>query len=70
MRSNGYQNYFDDEVLTANPLQLVQLLYRGALDSIVSARRYLRVGDIRARSRAISRAMARPAVAVIWIHEV
>ncbi len=58
MRSKGYQNYFDEEVLAANPLKLVQLLYRGAIDSIVSARRYLRVGDIRARSRAISKAMA------------
>ncbi|MBZ5611662.1 MAG: flagellar export chaperone FliS [Acidobacteriia bacterium] len=57
MRSNGYQNYFDGEVLAANPLKLVQLLYRGALHSIASARRYLRAGDIHARSRAISKAM-------------
>jgi flagellar protein FliS len=35
----------------------VHLLYRGALDSVVSARRYLRVGDIPARSRAITKAM-------------
>jgi flagellar protein FliS len=34
------------------------LLYRGALDSIASARRYLRLGDIRSRSRAITKAMA------------
>jgi len=57
MRTNRYQNYFDDEVLSADPLKLVQLLYRGALDSIVAARRHLRNGDIRARSRAISKAM-------------
>jgi flagellar protein FliS len=57
MYTKGYQNCFDEEVLAANPLKLVQLLYRGALDSIASARRYLRLGDIRARSRAISRAM-------------
>lgn len=55
--SKGYQNYFDQEVLTANPLRLVELLYRGALDSIAFARRYLKSGDIRARSRAISQAM-------------
>jgi flagellar secretion chaperone FliS len=58
MRSKGYQNYFDDEVLTASPVKLIELLYRGAVDSIATARRYLRVGDIRARSRAISKAMA------------
>jgi len=55
--SKGYQNYFDQEVLTANPVRLVELLYRGALDSIASARRHLKAEDIRARSRAISQAM-------------
>lgn len=57
MRNQRYQNYFDEEVLSASPLRLIQLLYRGALDSIASARRFLKLGDIRARSRAISRAM-------------
>lgn len=58
MRNRGYQNYLDHEVLTATPLKLVELLYRGALDSIASARRYLRLGDIRSRSRAIGKATA------------
>jgi flagellar secretion chaperone FliS len=57
MRTNRYQNYNEEEILTAGPIRLIQLLYRGALDSITSARRYLKLGDIRARSRAISRAM-------------
>jgi flagellar protein FliS len=57
MRTNGYQNYLDDEILTASPVKLVHLLYGAALDSIASARRYLRLGDIRARSRAITRVM-------------
>jgi flagellar secretion chaperone FliS len=58
MRHQKYQNYFEDEVLSAHPFRLIQLLYEGALDSIRSSRRYLRAGDIRARSRAISKAMA------------
>ena len=58
MPTNSYQNHLEDEILTANPVHLIQLLYRGALDSITSARRYLKLGDIRARSRAISKAMA------------
>ena len=58
MRNKRYQESLDDDILTANPVQLVQLLYRGAVDSVTSARRYLRLGDIRARSRAISKAMA------------
>ena len=58
MPTNHYQNHLEDEILTANPVHLIQLLYRGALDSITSARRYLKLGDISARSRAISKAMA------------
>ena len=57
MRKNAFHNYLDNEVLTAHPLRLVQLLYRGALDSIASARRHLKLGEIRARSRAITKAM-------------
>ena len=55
---NGYQNYFENEILAADPLKLVQLLYRGALEALECARRHLRSGDIRARSRAITKALA------------
>lgn len=58
MTTNRYQTYMEDEILTADPIQLIQLLYRGALDSITAARRHLKLGDIGARSRAISKAMA------------
>jgi flagellar protein FliS len=58
MPVNRYQDHLEDEILTANPVHLIQMLYRAALDSITSARRYLKLGDIRARSRAISKAMA------------
>jgi flagellar protein FliS len=55
MRTKAYQNYFEDEVLSADPVRLVQLLYRGAIDSIERARRCLAEGDIRGRSRAITK---------------
>src|SRR5579864_3146548 len=58
MRNKRYQESLDDEVLSADPVRLIQMLYRGAVDSITTARRYLKLGDIRARSRAISKAMA------------
>lgn len=58
MRTNRYQDFLEDEVFAANPLRLVQLLYQGALDSIASARRHLKLADIRGRSRAISKAMS------------
>jgi flagellar secretion chaperone FliS len=57
MRTNGYQTYLENEVLSASPLRLIQILYRAALDSISSARRFVRAGEIRARSRAITKAM-------------
>jgi flagellar secretion chaperone FliS len=58
MRNKRYQESLDDEVLSADPVRLIQMLYRGAVDSITTARRCLKLGDIRARSRAISKAMA------------
>ncbi len=57
MRTKSYQSYYEDDVLGASPLKLVQLLYRAALDSIAAARRFVRLGDIRSRSRAVSKAM-------------
>ena len=57
MRNHGYQSYFDNEVLAASPLKLIQLLFSAALDSIASARRHLRRGDILARVRAINKAL-------------
>lgn len=58
MRSNVYRNFLEEEVLSASPVKLIELLYGGALDAIASARRYLRLGEIHARSRAIGKAMA------------
>jgi flagellar secretion chaperone FliS len=57
MRNHGYQSYFDNEVLAASPLKLIQLLYAAALDSIAAARRHVHRGDIRARTRAINKAL-------------
>jgi flagellar protein FliS len=57
MRNHGYQNYFDNEVLAASPLKLIEMLYAAALDSIVAARRHVRNRDIPARTRAINKAL-------------
>jgi flagellar protein FliS len=57
MRNNGHQNYFVNEVLAASPLKLIQMLYGAALDSIAAARRHVRKNDIRARTRAINKAI-------------
>jgi flagellar protein FliS len=56
MRNPGYQKYFDNEVLTASPLRLIELLYADALHSIMAARRHVRSGNILARTRSINKA--------------
>jgi flagellar protein FliS len=48
--------YLESRVESAEPLQLVRLLYQGALAAVRDARRYLASGDIAARSYAVSKA--------------
>jgi flagellar protein FliS len=50
--------YLESSVLSADPVQLVQILYGVALDSVEGARRHLRAGDIASRSREIGKACA------------
>jgi flagellar protein FliS len=57
MRMNAYQSYVENEILTADPLKLVVLSYRAALDAVTGARRFLADGDIRGRSRAVTKAV-------------
>ena len=57
MRNHGYQSYFDNEVLAASPLKLIQMLYGAVLDSIAAARRHIQNKDIPARTRAINKAI-------------
>jgi flagellar protein FliS len=56
MATNAYEAYLESKVMTADPVELVQLLCRAALDSVRQARAELRQGRIRERSRSISRA--------------
>ena len=48
--------YVENEILQADPIRLVQMLYRGALLATGKARVHLREGDIPARSRQITKA--------------
>ena len=58
MRQNFYRNYMESEVLNADPVKLVCLLYRGAIERVRDARQCLRKQDIPGRAKAISRALA------------
>ncbi|HTX37681.1 MAG TPA: flagellar export chaperone FliS [Bryobacteraceae bacterium] len=54
--ANAYGGYLESQVLTADPLELVRLLYHAALESIRGARDDLAYGRIAQRSRRISKA--------------
>ena len=56
MAYTHYDNYLETEVLAADPLKLVNMLYRAAIDSVGAARRHLAGGEIRERSRKIVKA--------------
>src|SRR6185369_14776100 len=58
MSLDAYQNNRESEILSASPLELVEMLYKGAIGYINDARRHLRAGEIRERSNAISKASA------------
>jgi flagellar protein FliS len=48
--------YLEAEILNADPVKLVQLLYAGAIEAVVAARRHLATGAIRPRSKSITKA--------------
>jgi len=54
--ANIHDRYLEEEVLGADPVRLVELLYRGAIDALRSARKHLAEGGIRERAREINRA--------------
>jgi flagellar protein FliS len=56
MWNNGHDAYLESKVLSADPLELVHLLYQGCTQAVRDARHYLQQGEIAARSRAITKA--------------
>ena len=51
-----YDRYLETQVLSADPVQLVNMLYRGALEAVESARQHLATGLIIERSNQIMKA--------------
>jgi flagellar protein FliS len=58
MFNGAHDRYLESRVLTADPLELVRMLYQGAIGAVREARQYLEEGKIFERSRSISRAIA------------
>jgi flagellar protein FliS len=57
MLDNPYSDSLELRVSSATPLELVTILYDGAIDAVRAARRHLASGEIYARSRAVARAV-------------
>ncbi len=57
MAANGHGAYVAEKILSADPVELIGMLYGAAIESVESARRYLAAGAIPARSAAISKAI-------------
>src|SRR5215471_21082000 len=58
MYQSSHEAFLESRVLSATPLELVHLLYRGAIEAVQDARHELAGGRIVERWRAISRACA------------
>jgi len=56
MQYNGHDAYLESRILSADPLELVCLLYQAASGAVREARRHLAAGNIAARSRSITKA--------------
>jgi flagellar protein FliS len=54
MAASAHDAYLESRILSADPVELVRILYRIAIDRIREAREHLQDGDIAARSKAIS----------------
>jgi flagellar protein FliS len=55
MYNTAQQDYLAARVMSADPISLVRLLFDGLEDAIGAARRALHEGDIRSRSKAITK---------------
>ena len=56
MPIQSYRSNVESEVLAASPLDLIRMLYRGAIQSVEKAQRHLERGEIKARCNQINRA--------------
>jgi flagellar secretion chaperone FliS len=50
--------YYEQMILSASPIELVRLMYQGAIASVADAREHLREGRIRERVQAIKKVHA------------
>lgn len=49
-------NYLEDRVMSASPVELIWMLYEGAIEAVGRARACVQTGDIAGRARAVTKA--------------
>src|SRR5438105_10678788 len=54
MKSNRHDAYLESRVLSADPVELVHMLYQACVQAVREARHHLAQGEIAERSRAIN----------------
>jgi len=56
MWRNAHDTYLEERVLSADPVELIELLHQAAITAVGDARRHLAEGRILARAKSISKA--------------
>ena len=56
MWRNAHDTYLEERILSADPVELIRMLYQGAITAVADARRHLAEGQIQARAEAIGKA--------------
>lgn len=56
MWRNAHDTYLEERILSADPVELIQMLYQAALTAVADARRHLAEREILARARSVSKA--------------
>ena len=57
MPTETTSTYLEERILSATPLELIEILYDAAVDRVRAARRHLKEGDAMARSQAVSKTL-------------
>jgi len=56
MWRNAHDTYLEERILSADPVELIQMLYQAALTAVADARRHLAERQILARAQSVSKA--------------
>jgi flagellar protein FliS len=55
MGRNAHETYLEERILSADPVELVSMLYQAAITAVAEARRHMAEGQILARARSVSK---------------